>query len=37
MGGGGRGMLAQQVPFDLELFVPPLIFFFFATFAPRGG
>lgn len=36
MGGGGRGMLAQHVPFDLEVFVPPLIFFFFATLAPRG-
>lgn len=37
MGGGGRGMLAQHVPFDLEAFVPPFTFFFFPTFAPLGG
>lgn len=36
MGGGGRGMLAQHVPFDLEAFVPPFTFFFFPTFAPGG-
>lgn len=36
MGGGGRGTFAQQVPFDFEVFVPPLIFFFFATLAPKG-
>lgn len=34
MGGGGRGMLAQHVPFDLPDFVPPFTFFFFPTFAP---
>lgn len=34
MGGGGRGMFAQHVPFDLEVFVPPFTFFFFPTFAP---
>lgn len=37
MGGGGRGTLAQHVPFDLVAFVPPFTFFFFPTFAPEGG
>lgn len=37
MGGGGRGTLAQHVPFDLAAFVPPFTFFFFPTFAPEGG
>lgn len=37
MGGGGRGMFAQHVPFDLEAFVPPFTFFFFPTFVPGGG
>jgi len=36
MGGGGRGMLAQHDPFDLEAFVPLFTFFFFPLFAPRG-
>lgn len=37
MGGGGRGTLAQHVPFDLAAFVPPFTFFFFPTFVPEGG
>lgn len=37
MGGGGRGMFAQHVPFDLEAFVPPFTFFFLPTFAPVRG
>lgn len=36
MGGGGRGILAQHVPFDLEVFVPLFSFFFFPAFAPGG-
>lgn len=35
MGGGGRGMLTQQDPLDLEVFVPPFDFFFLPPFPPE--